>query len=176
MATAPTDVITSTATLTATLTTIPTAAVTLTPTSIVSTESSRQQSSGDLVRFWIGEYYSNPLFSGQPQVVRGDPQINFDWGEGSPDEAIASDRFTVRWRYYRYFEEGEYRFFTLVDDGMRLYVDERLLIDSWQIQEATEYSDDISLSEGYHAIRVEYFEHEGPARILVDWRILTEDD
>jgi hypothetical protein len=56
-----------------------------------------------------------------------------------------------------------------VDDGVRVYVDNTLVIDAWRVQAATSYFGDIYLSEGYHQIRVEYFEETGVAAIAVYW-------
>jgi hypothetical protein len=35
-------------------------------------------------------------FSGK-SITRVDPQVNFNWGDGSPDAAIARDTFSARW-------------------------------------------------------------------------------
>jgi len=43
-----------------------------------------------------GEYYNNMDFS-RFQFVRIDPCIDFDWGEGTPDQSIGKDTYSVRW-------------------------------------------------------------------------------
>lgn len=107
---------------------------------------------------WVGEYFSNPDLSGSPVFVRNDSAIDFDWGAGSPREDIPADNFSVRWTNTIAFESGLYRFVTETDDGVRLYVDGRLLIDKWREQPATKYSADVQLSKGNHTVRMEYQE------------------
>jgi hypothetical protein len=107
---------------------------------------------------WVGEYFSNPDLAGSPVFVRDDREIDFNWGGGSPREDIPADNFSVRWTNTIAFESGLYRFTTETDDGVRLYVDGRLLIDKWRQQPATKYSADIQLSRGNHSVRMEYQE------------------
>jgi hypothetical protein len=45
--------------------------------------------------------------------------------------------FSARWQRYVWFEAGNYRLTVTVDEGVRLWVDDRLLIDQWQDQVAT---------------------------------------
>lgn len=60
--------------------------------------------------------------------------------------------------------------FTLfADDWVRLWVDDRLLIDRCQDQVAT-YSADISLTQGYHQVRLEYYEGGGSAAVRMGWQ------
>jgi len=56
------------------------------------------------------------------QFVRIDPCIDFDWGEGTPDQSIGKDTYSVRWTGKvepRYSET--YTFYTVTDDGVRLW-------------------------------------------------------
>ncbi|MEM7534899.1 MAG: LysM peptidoglycan-binding domain-containing protein [Chloroflexota bacterium] len=120
--------------------------------------------------YWIGHYYNNQTFSGQPTVVRTDTRLDFDWGTGSPDPRIPADKFTVYWTRDEHFTGGYYRFFATVDDGIRVYINDQLVIDSWQIQTASDYYGDVYLSdEGYYSIRVEYFEFSGLSEVQVHW-------
>src|SRR5260370_41609894 len=70
----------------------------------------------------LGVYYDNIDFTA-PTVTRVDPVIAFDWGGGSPDPAIGSDNFSVRWtgEIQPQFSE-KYTCTTLSDDGIRLWV------------------------------------------------------
>jgi hypothetical protein len=118
---------------------------------------------------WVGEYYSNRFLSGSPTLVRSDNTISFDWGDGSPDASIPSDNFSVRWTRNIDFASGTYRFTTVSDDGVRLYVDGTLLIDRWYDMTRTSNSAEINLSAGTHAVRLEYYEHDGQAVIELSW-------
>jgi hypothetical protein len=118
---------------------------------------------------WRGEYFNNPNLLGDPVMVRSDPEVNFDWGTGAPDPRIAADNFSVRWTRVLSLEGGNYRFYSRTDDGVRLFVSGRLLIDRWQAMSATTYSADVYLSPGQHAVRMEYFERTGLAEARLWW-------
>ncbi len=124
-------------------------------------------SGGDV---WRGEYFDDDDFSGSPIMVRYDPAIDFDWGDGSPDGAIAINRFSVRWTRTLGFSPGAYRFYASCDDGVRIYVDSNLVVDAWKDQKLPNtHSGDITLNNGQHTVVVEYYEHSGGAHAHVWW-------
>ena len=124
------------------------------------------------ITHWKGEYFNNRNLSGQAALVRNDTNVNFNWGGGSPDGGcIPSDNFSVRWTRTMHFERGAYRFRVAADDGVRLYVDGRRIIDAWWDQGTTTYeSGAIHLSGGNHTVKLEYYEHGGAAVIQLSWR------
>ncbi|EEF58610.1 chitobiase/beta-hexosaminidase C-terminal domain-containing protein [Pedosphaera parvula] len=111
-----------------------------------------------------GEYFSNHsstnAFAGSPTLVRTDPTINFDWNTGSPDPLISTDQFTVRWTGMVQPQFNEtYTFYTRTDDGVRLWINNQLLIDKWVGQSPTEWSGSISLAaQQKYNVRMEFFE------------------
>ena len=77
------------------------------------------------------DYYENVWFFYTPVLSRIDAQINFDWGSGAITPT-AADYVSVRWTgrlLTRYTEQ--YTFYTDADDGVRLWVNDVLLIDRW---------------------------------------------
>ena len=122
---------------------------------------------------WRGEYWTNRFLDGSPALVRNDPVIDFDWGFGSPGPGIPSDNFSARWTRSVWFEQGLYRFRTIVDDGMRLFIDGQPVIDAWQDGGIREITVDYALTQGSHNMLVEYYEHLGVARIRVWWDRVT---
>lgn len=120
-------------------------------------------------RTWRGEYYGNTTLSGSPVLVRQDEAIDFDWQRGAPDPKLAQDGFAVRWRGRWAFDEGTYRFNATSDDGVRLWVDDRLLIDQWQDQPATYSSGELYVPAGEHDVQVEYYEGGDQALVHVWW-------
>lgn len=119
---------------------------------------------------WKGEYFNNPTLSGQPSLVRNEPEINFNWGRNAPANGIAADDFSVRWTRTLYLERGTYRFQVKADDGVRLYVDNYRVIDAWRDQVYTAYaSNDIFLVGGIHTLRMEYYEHTVAAAAQLTW-------
>lgn len=119
---------------------------------------------------WRGEYYNNRDLLGAPALVRGDAQVDFSWGFGSPAAGlINADDFSVRWTNTVNFPSGLYRFRATVDDGVRVFVNDQLVIDAWRVQGAATFdSGDIALG-GNVPLRVEYFEDAGEARVALTW-------
>lgn len=112
---------------------------------------------------WQAWYWNNLDFSGTPVLTRSEADINYDWGTGAPGPGVNADHFTARWTRYFDVQAGNYRFTATSDDGIRVWVDNRLLIDQWIIHSAQTYTADASLGAGHHLITVEYFENEGLA-------------
>jgi hypothetical protein len=118
---------------------------------------------------WRGEYFANPDLAGDPTMVRADGDIAFDWALGTPGPGIPVDAFSVRWTRAVYLPAGTWRFNVTVDDGVRLWVDNQLLIDQWRISAPVTYSGNISLGAGDHTVRVEYYENTERAQVHVWW-------
>ena len=121
---------------------------------------------------WRGEYFNNASLSGEPAVTRNDSQIDFNWGTGSPASGIGADGFSVRWTRTVDLPAGNYRFTTTVDDGVRLWVNNHLLIESWRDQAATAYTGDIYLAGGAVPIKMEYYENGGVAVAHLSWNVI----
>lgn len=120
---------------------------------------------------WRGEYWSNRNFEGSPTLGRNDEEIDFNWGSGSPDSRIPRDNFSARWTQTVEFDEGLYRFFARADDGIRVYLDNELIIDEWRDNEAdVEYAVDRQLDDDDFRIRVEYYERTGGALVAFGWQ------
>ena len=121
---------------------------------------------------WEADYWANTTLTGDAVISREDETLSFDWGDGSPGTGIPADRFSGRWLRHLSIsaeEAGDYIFTAEVDDGVRLWVDGVLRIDSWIEQAKASYEARLHLSEGQHLIRVEYFELTGAASISVSW-------
>lgn len=118
---------------------------------------------------WRGEYFPNPDLLGASALVRNDASILFDWGAQAPHPVLPADGFSVRWTRIVYFDEGVYQFHALVDDGVRLYVDDELVLDDWRDGAQREVKGERHLSAGNHSLRLEYYERNGLAYIQVWW-------
>ncbi len=118
---------------------------------------------------WEGRYYDNAELRGGPALVRDDPEIKFDWGEGAPASWMPADNFSAVWTRSVSFSPGMYRFNVRSDDGVRVWLDDRLVMDHWRpMAYEYHYVDGIYL-QGTHQIKVEYFERAGGARIHFWW-------
>ncbi|NCF68922.1 MAG: SH3 domain-containing protein [Chloroflexi bacterium] len=118
---------------------------------------------------WRARYWNNRKLSGDPDRKRDEDAINYDWGDGSPSSEINNDDFSARWTRNVYFNTGTYRFTATMDDGMRVWVDDTLIIDSWTDSQVHSTSSDMVLTAGDHAIKVEYYEVGGKAVAKFSW-------
>jgi glucose/arabinose dehydrogenase len=118
----------------------------------------------------LGTYFDNPDFTG-PAVTRLDAAVNFEWGSASPIAGIGADTFSVRWQgHVRAKVSGVHTFYTVSDDGVRLYVNGQLLIDNWTDHAATENTGTITLTAGQkYSIRMETYDNGGWATAKLLW-------
>ncbi len=120
-----------------------------------------------------GEYFANQVrtFTGTPTLTRIDPVMDFMWAGGSPDPSIGADVFTVRWTGQVQSPVSEtVTFITTTDDGVRLWVNNVLLIDKWVDQGSSQWSGSIALAAGVrYDVRLEYFENGGDAVARLEW-------
>ncbi|WP_246193432.1 glycoside hydrolase family 3 protein [Pseudoxanthomonas suwonensis] len=139
---------------------------------------------GSTERGLRGEYFRNKDLSGEPVLVRVDQQIAFRWdrgsptdnlmarGEAGPDNAVPNDGFSIRWSGQLLPPvSGRYRIEAAANDGMRLYVNGKLVLDHWEDAERLR-ADSVSLDlEGGRAydIRLEYYENERDAAVRLAW-------
>lgn len=119
---------------------------------------------------YTAHYFNNSQLGGNPAIVRceGWP-INFDWGTGGPGPGVGVDDFSARWTGRANFDAGCYFFHTRADDGIRLYIDEVLVINAWfdQVSEDRFYQKE--MTAGPHTIRVDYYELGGLATAYFEW-------
>ncbi len=119
-----------------------------------------------------GRYYANPALSGPPVLTRVEG-VDFDWGPDAPGAGLPADNFSARWAgRVRAPRSGTYRFQTLSDDGVRVWVDGALIIDNWTPHAPTlDTSATLALVAGQrYDVTVEYQEFGGGATIQLRWQ------
>ncbi|MHB0874881.1 MAG: PA14 domain-containing protein [Anaerolineae bacterium] len=119
---------------------------------------------------WYAEYYGNTSLAGPPLVARFEAAISYDWGTGAPAPGVPVDNFSVRWTGTISFAAGDYIFTTVTDDGVRLFVDNALVIDRWSSMSRTSFDASVSLTQGNHVIRMEYFDSGVSAFAQLYWQ------
>lgn len=129
---------------------------------------------------WLGEFYPNTNFEGIPKIIGGKnsstsiPNINMNWGTGSPSSTIPSDQFSTRFVKKESLEAGTYEFTLLADDGVRVWVDNQLVADYWVNDNVFKVKKEaVYLEEGTHKIVVEYREDSGGALLSVDYKKIS---
>lgn len=118
----------------------------------------------------LAQYYDNMDLTNL-KLTRVDPTVDFDWVGGSPDPTIGADTFSIRWsgQVQPQFSET-YTFYTRTDDGVRLWVNNALIVDKWINQSPTEWSGTIALTAGQrYDLRMEFFENGGGATARLSW-------
>ncbi len=118
-----------------------------------------------------GEYFNNMNFSGKPDLVRIDPQIRFNWGTAEPHAKINADRYSVRWTgRLRAPFTGKLRLGITTDDGVRLWIDGKQLLDKWIDRGATTDVVTISVQQDReYDLRLEYYENGAWAYAELSW-------
>jgi hypothetical protein len=116
------------------------------------------------------EYFSDKDLANR-KFIRTDATINFDWSSQSPDSRLARENFSVRWSgQVRPAYSEDYTFIATSDDGVRVWVDGKQIIDGWDVQAAKERSVKVPLkADRKYDIRVEYFQGDGSAVMKLEW-------
>lgn len=116
------------------------------------------------------EYFAGPNFE-RKVLTRTDPSVNFNWNWQSPGPGVPREYFSVRWTGKLYAPTtGAYRFSALVDDGIRVWVGGRKVIDEWRKQDDTEFVGEIVLTAGKaYDLRVEYYNDWKGSVIYLFW-------
>ncbi|WCE03908.1 glycoside hydrolase family 3 C-terminal domain-containing protein [Pseudoxanthomonas sp. JBR18] len=131
-----------------------------------------------------GEYFRNRTLSGTPALVRTDTQIGFRWDRGSPtdtlmargeasgEQALPNDDFSIRWTGQLLPPvSGDYRIEAAADDGVRLWLDGKLVLDHWQDSDRMQAeSTTLALVAGRaYAIKLEYYDGQRDAGVRLGW-------
>ncbi|HVV12772.1 MAG TPA: PA14 domain-containing protein [Amycolatopsis sp.] len=123
------------------------------------------------------QWYANTALSGAPASLttgtgNADGSINHPWHGAVPSPGIPATNFSLRAIGEIVFPaSGNYTLKTLSDDGVRVWVDDLLVIDDWQVQGATWTSATVHSGAAgeAHRIRLEYFQGAGDSQLELDW-------
>jgi glucose/arabinose dehydrogenase len=124
-----------------------------------------------VVNGYTAEFFNNKTLSGTPVFSKVYQYMNFDWILGSPDPSITNDNFSGRFTKTENFAEGTYEFSVTADDGVRLYIDDQLVLDKWMDQSSNTYKVKRQLAAGNHEIKVEYYENGGDALLRFSYML-----
>jgi beta-glucosidase len=129
---------------------------------------------GKRIKGLQGEYFNNVTMQGQPALTRTDESINFQWTLFSPDAAkINYDFFSARWTgKLESPVTGTYKIGIDGNDGYRLYLNNKLIIDNWKKQSYSTKLVDFYFEKGKaYDLRIEYFEPAGNAWFRLIWNV-----
>jgi glucose/arabinose dehydrogenase len=118
---------------------------------------------------YLAEYFpdTTPTGAAATRVCEAAP-LDHDWGAGGP-AGVGVDGFSARWTgTFSFPTQSTYTFTAETDDGMRVWVDDAILIDEWRNQSAT-FTASRSLTAGSHAVKVEYYEGIQGGKAKLSW-------
>ncbi len=125
---------------------------------------------------WKGEYFDTETPNVTPVIVRDDKAIDFNWGTDAPGLGMPNEHWSARWTRTLSVVPGYYRFTTVTDDGVRLWVDGNLIIDQWAPNDSKPFVGDAYLSAGPHEIKMEYYNLTGGAAAHLTWQKMNTTD
>lgn len=113
---------------------------------------------------WNGTYYNTSDFTGPAVATVTDTNINKNWGTNAPLTSVNADNFSVRWTTNIYLLPGNYRIDVHADDGVRVYLDNQIVINELHVYlgQRYSYSFTVPVAKNY-PITVEYQEGTGAA-------------
>lgn len=137
--------------------------------SAAATTAGASRNSGGL----LGSYFASRNPGGPPALERIEA-IDFSWVEGSPAPGLPADNFSARWTGdLRPPTSGEYTIVAEADDGIRVDIDGRRIIDGWTSNAPGTLQSPplLLLADRFYPISVEFSEQSGSARVRLMWRL-----
>ncbi len=117
-----------------------------------------------------GEYFADENLA-KLALVRIDPTLEFQWGQ-SPGADVPADGFSVRWTgRVEAPRSGRYTFHVLADDGARLWIDGKKILDEWTWAGHGHKAAARLRGGRRHDVRIEYREVRGNARFELRWAL-----
>jgi beta-glucosidase len=119
-----------------------------------------------------GEYFNNRNVEGTPALTRIDSQLEFDW-PWSPGDGVTDDDFSIRWTGYIQSEKSFDGWLGLSsDDGIRMWVDDQLVIDNWTKGATSMVTTPKNIEAGKkYKVRIEMWEGGWGARAHLRWNL-----
>jgi len=127
------------------------------------------------------EYFSNLELKGEPVLTRLDPTIDFNWGYDAPHPALhrVDDRntFSVRWTGKLLPpKSGIYKLNVINNDGIRIYLEDKLILDQWRKGLTTFKTVSVTMEAGKsYRLRIEYFFDGGISMVKFGWQLPDHD-
>jgi outer membrane protein OmpA-like peptidoglycan-associated protein len=119
----------------------------------------------------VGEYFNGRNFQ-EKIMTRIDPTLNFYWDFKAPANGIAPEDFSIRWTGKIVAPEtGDYQIGFVVDDGVRMWLNDEKVIDAWDLHDKIFFSNTVRLKEGQsYNIKIEYFNGTREGMIDFKWQ------
>ena len=123
---------------------------------------------------WHVTLFANRWLAGRPAAIApiddvgSSPDLMVDWGDGAPASGVPADDFSVRFRRHVPFTEGGWRFSVRAAGGMRLWVDDELVLDRFDARDVDAVAERW-LPDGGHTLELAFNDPSGPASLALTW-------
>ncbi len=124
------------------------------------------------------EFFANEDLSGEPAFTRTDAAIDFNWSTNSPATGFPRTNFAARWSGTIEVPAavGDVTLATVADDGARVWIDGRQVIDAWGPHAATTTEASAVLTAGQpHQLRIEYLQLGFDALVKLQWQAVSNN-
>ena len=117
------------------------------------------------------EYFDNANLEGTPKLVRTENEIDI-LNANTPAPGISGEKYSVRWSGKLVTKAtGNYTFAFRGDDGFRVFVDGKPVIDAWARGGARTFHGQAALEAGkIYDLRVEFFQDGGGCLAQLSWQ------
>ncbi len=124
------------------------------------------------------EVFDNKTLSGKPVYTATAESIDNKWTGSNGPGLSRGDNFSVRWTFTVNTKKvATYEFTTTSDDGVRVFVDGKNIINNWSDHATSHDSGSATLSAGDHKVVVEYYQGTGESVMQFAWRpYVTADE
>ena len=132
---------------------------------------SSQHKQGSLVEYYDGSNFERFVTKRTEKVIKK------YWNTTPPVVGVDPQQCSIRWTgKLKTPETGKYHFSAKVDDGIRLWINDELVIDDWYLNDMGRFNGSIRLKEGvYYDLKIEYFNALVEGEIEVMWQIPDEN-
>jgi len=127
----------------------------------------------------LGEFYSMPdavedyptiAADKKPTLRRVDKTIDVNCGGDAWPGTSLDEQFYIRWTgVIKIAKDGKYKLCTESDDGSRVFIDGKQVVDNGGLHAMEEKEGEVELKAGDHEIKVEFFENGGEAGCKLSW-------
>lgn len=123
---------------------------------------------------WTANYFAGAELTGAPLFSQQEPRsaaaLDYNWGATSPTlDVVPANNWSARWVGQFRFEAGNYIFRANADDGVRVYINDQLVINDWVDGYHETSNRFLGIGANTHTIRVEYYKRTGSGRVRVWW-------